>query len=67
MPPGRVLKQTHVEAASEVYCRLIDPLSDEEAQVEILMPVQAPAVIPRERDSSTVAACPVRGDRNRYA
>ena len=42
-----VLKQTDVEAASEVYCRLIDPLSDEEAQVEILMLVQAPALIPR--------------------
>lgn len=40
------LAQADLKIVGAPYCRLIDPLSDEEAQIEILVPVETPTHIP---------------------
>lgn len=42
------LARAGLEILGAPYCRLIDPLSDEDAQIEILVPVATPAPIPGE-------------------
>lgn len=42
------LKPGALQAADNSYCRLIEPLSDEEAQLELLLPVEAPPSLPED-------------------
>lgn len=42
------LAEADLKIIGAPYCRLIDPLSEEEAQIEILLPVEPPAQIPGE-------------------
>ena len=42
------LKEARLRPLHEPYCRLIEPLSDEEAQIELLSPVEASSAIPGE-------------------
>jgi DNA-binding transcriptional MerR regulator len=41
-------RQSRLEPLEESYCRLVEPLSDEEAQLELLSPVDAPSAVPEE-------------------
>jgi DNA-binding transcriptional MerR regulator len=52
---------------AEGYCALIDPVSDEEGRLEILLPLAAPPVAPngvtlRRMPAATCAACSTRTD-----
>ena len=42
------LKQAGLEALAESYCRLTEPMSDEESEVELLSPIEATASVPQE-------------------
>jgi DNA-binding transcriptional MerR regulator len=42
------LERTGLLRTGDSYCRLIDPLSDEEAQMELLIPIDPPARLPSE-------------------
>lgn len=44
----RDLKRLQLSAADEHYCRLLEPLSDEAAAAELLVPIGAPAQLPAE-------------------
>jgi DNA-binding transcriptional MerR regulator len=40
------LARAGLQRTEGLYCRLIDPLSDEEAQMELLLPIETPALFP---------------------
>jgi DNA-binding transcriptional MerR regulator len=42
------LQQLRVQVLESAWCRFIEPLSDEEVQMELLLPVAAPRTVPRE-------------------
>ena len=50
------LQRARLTALEASYCRLIEPLSDEEGQLELLSPVEAPIEVPRELTFRHLAA-----------
>jgi DNA-binding transcriptional MerR regulator len=42
------LTRAQLHVSRDLYCRLIDPLSEDEAQVELLIPVEIPPSLPGE-------------------
>jgi hypothetical protein len=50
------LSRAHLRASSASYCRLIDPLSEEDAQVELLIPVDEPSSPPPDITLRKLAA-----------
>lgn len=42
------LERVGLQAGEGSYCRLVDPLSDEDARLELLLPVETPAALPSD-------------------
>jgi hypothetical protein len=60
-----LLAQVGLEAASEASCALIDPLSDDDGRLEVIVPVKTPVRIPqgvtlRQLPAATCAALGTR-------